>query len=202
MRRYGSSDFCPTQRAPDAGQASPPRRGFSTFGRVLTVSFSRQYRPAPVTQTFNPRQIALQLKITMNIEQYNYNELCYYTLAQDNSSFIHQHVVDAFAAQTADENDKPIRLTFALVGLYLNVEKKFNGKQVQLAHMKLGQVKKHWPIFSLPKDRGAVTVTNVIATPAGHERDEMIHRWCVSVWGAYCENRQAVSSLLSKHKII
>jgi hypothetical protein len=32
-------------------------------------------------------------------------------------SFIHQYVVDAFAAQQADEQTKPMKLTFALVGL-------------------------------------------------------------------------------------
>jgi hypothetical protein len=138
----------------------------------------------------------------MNTEQDIYSELCYYTLAHSDPAFIHQHIVDAFGAQTADENTKPIKLTFALVGLYLHVEKQFNGRQVQLAHMKLGQGKQQWPAFSLPKDRGAVTVVHVFAAPAGPERDGMIHQWCVSVWKAFRENRQAVSSLLIKHKII
>ncbi len=138
----------------------------------------------------------------MNTGQNLYNELCYYTLAHSDPAFIHQHVVDAFGAQTADENTKPIKLTFALVGLYLHVEEQFTGRQVQLAHMKLGQEKQPWPNFFLPKERGAVTVAMVFAAPAGPERDAMIHRWCVSVWEAFRENRQAVSSLLIKHKII
>jgi len=57
-------------------------------------------------------------------------ELCYSTLAHRDPSFIHQHVVDAFAAQNADEQTKLIKLTFALVGLYLHVETQFSGKQV------------------------------------------------------------------------
>jgi hypothetical protein len=61
-----------------------------------------------------------------------YNELCYYTLPHGDPAFIHQHVVDAFAAQTCSENDKPIKLTFALAGLFLYVEKQFTGRQVQL----------------------------------------------------------------------
>ena len=48
-----------------------------------------------------------------------YHELCYYTLTLGDPAFIHQHVVDAFAAQQADEQTKPIKVTFALVGLYL-----------------------------------------------------------------------------------
>lgn len=38
----------------------------------------------------------------MASEQETYNELCYYTLSHGDSSFIHQHVVDAFAAQSCD----------------------------------------------------------------------------------------------------
>jgi len=59
-----------------------------------------------------------------------YNELCCHTLSHDSADFIHQHVVDAFAAQDATTDDKPTRLAFALVGLYLHVEKRSFG-QVQ-----------------------------------------------------------------------
>lgn len=34
------------------------------------------------------------------------NELSYYTLSHGDPSFIHQYIVDAFAAQHADENPK------------------------------------------------------------------------------------------------
>jgi hypothetical protein len=138
----------------------------------------------------------------MNSEHDIYDELCYYTLAHRDTAFIHQHVVDAFAAQTANEDDKPIKLTFALVGLYLHVEKHFNGRQVQLAHMKLGREKRAWPVFFLPGNRGAVTVANVLDAPAGSKRDEMIHQWCVSVWQAFSGNRETIENLLRKNKII
>ena len=71
-----------------------------------------------------------------------YHELCAYTLAHPSPAFIHQHVVDAFAAQRATEQTKPIGLTFALAGLYLHVEKGFSGKQVQRAHMDMGRRKR------------------------------------------------------------
>src|SRR5438067_3221775 len=48
-----------------------------------------------------------------------------------------QHVVDAYAAQTARASTKPITLAFALVGLYLHLEKNQTGKQVQRVHMLL-----------------------------------------------------------------
>jgi hypothetical protein len=60
--------------------------------------------------------------INDDLEQYN--ELSYYTLGHpDKKYFIHQHLVDAYTAQKADENTKPIAITFDLVGLYLYVEK-------------------------------------------------------------------------------
>ena len=138
----------------------------------------------------------------METDQDAYNELCYYTLPLGDPAFIHQHVVDAFAAQTAGGNDKPIKVAFALVGLFLYVEKQFSGRQVQLAHMKLAQKKQPWPVFVLPAKRGAITVREVLAAPAGPARDEMIRRWCASVWNAFSESRPIVTDLLSKSGII
>jgi len=137
----------------------------------------------------------------MITEQETYNELCYYTLAHGEASFIHQHVVDAYAAQTVAEDDKPIKLAFALVGLYLHVEKQFNDRQIQLVHTKLGQAKQSWPDFFILKEQGEVMVEKVLAVPAGAERDDMIHQWCVSVWEAFSNNQQVVTSLLREHKI-
>ena len=105
-----------------------------------------------------------------------YNELCYYTLAHRDPSFIHQYVVDAFAAQYADEQTKPIKLTFALVGLYLHVEKQFSGKLVQRVHMDLAQQKRLWPSFALPNARGALTAADVLAVPTGSEATKRFMR--------------------------
>ncbi len=130
-----------------------------------------------------------------------YDELRAYTLSLGDPSFIHQHVVDAFAAQNYTEKDKPITLTYALVGLYLHVEKHFTGKQVQLAHTKLAQKKRTWPAFVIPADRGSITVQDVAAASAGPARDQMIDHWCESVWSAYSENHQTVVNLLNESGI-
>lgn len=87
-------------------------------------------------------------------EQEAYDEVRYYSLSLGDPEFIHQHVVDAFTAQCADEHTKPIAITFALVGLYLHVEKGLTGRQVQRAHMELARTKRTWPAFTLPTDRG------------------------------------------------
>ena len=130
-----------------------------------------------------------------------YDQLQAYTLAHDDPSFIHQHVVDAWAAQQAHEQTKPIGLTFALVGLYLHVERGWSGRQVQRAHQHLARRKHQWPSFSLPHDRGGITAENVLAAPAGPERDRAIDAWCASVWAAYGEHHEAVAKLLHQHGI-
>ena len=74
-----------------------------------------------------------------------YHELCAYTLSHGAPEFLHQHVVDAFAAQGASVESKPIGVTMALVGLYLHAERGFTGRQVQRVHMLLAQRKRQCP---------------------------------------------------------
>lgn len=138
----------------------------------------------------------------MTSEEESYQSLCAYTLTRGDPGFIHQHVVDAFAAQRADEQTKPIKITFALVGLYLLVERHFSGKQVQRAHMRLAQQSRTWPAFALPQRRGSVTAVEVMAAPEGPERDNAILAWCVSVWAAYAGSREEIAALLRRYGII
>ncbi len=130
-----------------------------------------------------------------------YDELQCYTLAHGGEAFIHQHVVDAWIAQHADERTKPIALTFALVGLYLHLERGFSGRQVQRVPMALGKHKKGWPSFELPRERGSVTALQAVAEAPGPERDRTIDAWCASVWAAFRESHQAVAALLKQHGI-
>jgi hypothetical protein len=120
-----------------------------------------------------------------NIDKYN--ELAYYTLGLQDECFVHQYVVEAHSAQFANAETKTISLTFALVGLYLSIEKSFTGKEVQKFHTIMSNQKTKWPDFTLPKNRGEVTIDEVLDTPEGHERNSMIRRWSHSVWMAYSE---------------
>lgn len=52
-------------------------------------------------------------------EQEAYNELSYCTLSHGGPSFIHQYIVDAYAAQHADEKSKPITVAFDICFLTL-----------------------------------------------------------------------------------
>ncbi|MBX7184628.1 MAG: hypothetical protein K1Y01_05720 [Vicinamibacteria bacterium] len=135
-------------------------------------------------------------------EQDAFDALCAYTLTRRDATFIHQHAVDAFAAQHADESTKPIRITFALVGLFLMTERQVSGKQVQRIHMQLGQRRETWPRFALPASRGTMTAIDVMKAPEGAERDAAIHAWGQSVWAAYSESREGVAALLRERGII
>lgn len=135
----------------------------------------------------------------MRKNQEDYDELSYYTLAHSDPAFIHQHIVDAYAAQTADKHTKPITLSFALIGLYLYLEKKFTGKGVQQAHMRLANKNKKWPIFLIPENIGSITVADVIKTKPGKERDAMIQKWCKAVWDAYSQDHKRVEKLINKY---
>ena len=129
-----------------------------------------------------------------------YDELYTYTFGRP--KFILQHVVDAHLAQTADTSSKPIGVVFALVGLYLHVERGFSGDEVQRAHRTLAQVKRQWPVIALPEYRGNIAPVDVLAAPAGPQRDAAIDQWCKAVWAEYQASRDVIVRLLREHRII
>lgn len=131
-----------------------------------------------------------------------YLDLSLYTLSHKSKDFIHQHIVDAYTAQTADKQTKPIALVYALAGLYLHLVQNYTGRQVQLAHIEMSKKTKVFNEITLPENRGQITVAEVLRTPVGFQRDEMIHNWCMSVWDAYSNEHNKVvemtKSLLQK----
>jgi hypothetical protein len=138
----------------------------------------------------------------MNDEEEAYHEVSAYTLTHGDRTFIHQHVVDAWAAQHAHTDSKPISVFFALVGLYLYVEQGFTGREVQRAHMQLARQPEPWPAVELPAVRGRITALDVLASPDGAARDMMIQAWAKSVWEAYAASRERVIELLRRRGIV
>jgi hypothetical protein len=129
-----------------------------------------------------------------------YHELYAYTMGRG-TDFILQHVVDAYAAQTATSATKPMKIVFALVGLYLHVEKQFSGRRVQRVHMLMGRRKREWPRIPLPQGRGELSVADVLAVAEGAERDLAIDAWCRSVWNAYADSRSIIVTLLDEETL-
>jgi hypothetical protein len=140
--------------------------------------------------------VCVKHSANMESQQDLYNQLACYTLTLGDKTFIHQHVVDTFAAQNADEHTKPITITFALAGLYLYLEKDYTGRQVQLAHIKMAERRKKWPAFELPEQRGDITITDVLKVPPGQQRDKMIRKWCESVWESYKQIHNEIAALV------
>jgi hypothetical protein len=93
-------------------------------------------------------------------------------------------------------------VVFALIGLFLHVEKNFTGLRVQQVHMQLGRKKHQWPAIVLPSQRGAITAADVLKVAEGPERDATISKWCQSVWEAYRANRQTIIELLQRHGVL
>jgi hypothetical protein len=58
-----------------------------------------------------------------------FSDLTCYTIAKQDPAFIHQHAVDAYAAQHGGGNTRPITLVFALRAL-LALEKGTPGRQL------------------------------------------------------------------------
>ena len=130
-----------------------------------------------------------------------YAELGAYTLSLGDPDFIHQHVVDTYGAQVQRPTDKPIRLVQSLVGLYLHVEHRFNGRQVQRVHTLLADRRPAWPVLELPVDRGRFTVLEVVQRAPGVDFNAAIEEWAASTWGAFTLHRTAVVDLLVAHGI-
>jgi hypothetical protein len=124
-----------------------------------------------------------------------YHQLSAQTLSDRDPTFPHQLAVDAYAAQHAGPDTKPITTAFALIGLYLVCERGFTGRQAQRAHMFLGRRRQEWPRIDPPVDRGAVTVADVLA--AGEDgRNEALPRWAGSVWAAWRDQHERIAVLV------
>lgn len=129
-----------------------------------------------------------------------HNELTVY--AMHRPGFLLQHVVDAWGAQTANAASKPIGIVFALAGLYLRVEKAYDGRSVQRMHQRMAAARRTWPRLSMPQHRGALTVEDVMAAPEGPARDRAIDSWCASVWEAWHDSQPWIRELMREFGVV
>ena len=194
LRRHSRSSICTPPLEPLG--SLPPMSGLL----YISVSDPRHRPPLGVAGTERPRCSLGADDDTMDNTDSDIAATLYaYTLERGDDAFVHQHVVDALCAQDADATTPPMRLVFALVGLYLHVERSQTGRQVQRVHAVLAQRKPVWPTLVLPPTRGALTAQDVLAAPAGPSRDAAIDAWCASVWTAYGPCRQAIVDFLQRY---
>jgi hypothetical protein len=131
----------------------------------------------------------------MLTDQEIYDELSFYTLGLRDKAFLHQNIVDAYAAQHFDDQTKPIAIVFALIGLYLTVEKGFTGRQVQQMHMRLARQRKLWPKLSSPIATAGITVADVLDASPIEPRHRAIQDWCAAVWEIWRPQRHVIVEL-------
>ena len=86
--------------------------------------------------------------------------------------------------------------------VYLYIEKKYSGRQVQLAHIQMSKNKKKWPTINLPKQRGDISISDVMNASPGEDRDSMIRKWCITVWQAFSDSHEIVAALIKTELIL
>jgi hypothetical protein len=121
-----------------------------------------------------------------------------YTLTLGDPEFIHQLVVDAYAASHVGPGSKPIQVVFAVVGLWLVNEHGYTGRQVQLAHMRMAPRTKHWPVWAPPDARAALTVADALEAPL-EARQAAIKQWNAAVWKTWLPMRDEVERVAREH---
>ena len=134
-----------------------------------------------------------------------FSDLSCYTVSRQDPAFIHQHAVDAYEAQHAGGGTKPITVVFGLVGLYLALEKGYDGRQVQRVHMQIARVRKDWPQLEPPEQCAAITVADVLRAAPGACRDAMIREWMAAVWEIWADRqewvRETIEGLVQSRRI-
>ena len=116
-----------------------------------------------------------------------------------------QLTIDTYGAQHAGGATPPIRVAYALAGLWLAIEHGFSGEEVRAVHRRMGHPTGSWPAFDAPPpDRDWMTVVDVAEvgvrqhSESGHAR--AAQRWAEEVWAAWLEvapgTDDAVESML------
>jgi hypothetical protein len=121
-----------------------------------------------------------------------FSDLSCSTVTRQDAEFIHQHAVDAYAAQHSGGTTRNITVAFGLIGLYLALEKGYTGRQVQLAHMHIARIQKNWPHMEPPVKPAGITVMDVPGAGTDAEKDAMIRRWMVAVWASWEDRKEWV----------
>ena len=119
---------------------------------------------------------------------------------------LHQLSVDTYAAQHAPRDPgggpPPIGVAYALVGLYLALDRGRSGLEVRAAHQRMGRPDATWPRLPAPASTGSMTVFDVAAagamadSSAGHGR--ALRAWAADVWLAWSAEHAAVDDLAGR----
>jgi hypothetical protein len=129
-----------------------------------------------------------------------YCELTSYTLTEASHEFIHQHVVDSYAAQHSGGITKNIATMYALIGLCLMIDHGLTGKQVQKVHMRMP--KRKWEKLDPPTDSKWMTIRDVLKAENSSERKALIRKWAISVWKSWKNYHDYIGNIAKKYLLL
>lgn len=110
----------------------------------------------------------------------------------------HQRMVDAYAAQHPGADGPRITLAFALIGLFLAIERGWRGDEVRDAHQALARQHREWPRFESPTARGSLTVFDVALAGSVEAHAAAVEDWSAAVWSAWRPAHEAVATLVDR----
>lgn len=128
-----------------------------------------------------------------------YDELTAFTQTGGDNDFIHQTAFDSYTAQHLGPKLKPIGGAFALIGLYMAFERGYTGRQVQLAHMALGNTRRDWPRFVSPQGQTVLTVADVVRGLSQENYRQRINAWGKAVWDWWKPEHERVAELIDRY---
>jgi Family of unknown function (DUF5946) len=111
----------------------------------------------------------------------------------------HQLLVDTYTAQHVGPNAAAITGAFALVGLYLALERGWSGLEVRDAHQALANRYRDWPRFAgAARAQAAVTVEDLALAATTSQYAETLHRWARAVWASWRDEHGLVRALVGE----
>jgi hypothetical protein len=113
----------------------------------------------------------------------------------------HQRAVDTYLAQHAGGPSSDLGVAFALIGLFLAIERGRSGIEIRREHERLARTRRTWPHLEPPTARGGVTVFDVAIAGSVEERTEAIERWSRSVWAAWSSHHATVEALVPPREV-
>ncbi|MBO9727273.1 MAG: hypothetical protein J7623_01415 [Chitinophaga sp.] len=124
-----------------------------------------------------------------------FQQLSARTFALEHPDFHHQLAIDAYSAQHAGGIAKGITTAYALIGLYLALELRYTGRQVQHIHSIIP--KQQWGPITPPGQPAAITVQEVLKAGTNDALYAAIRKWAKSVWDSWALHHEWVKEKAS-----
>ena len=107
--------------------------------------------------------------------------------------------VDTYAAQHSGDQTSALSLAFALIRLFLALERGASGLDVRTAHQKLARRNITWPRLERPLSVGSLTVQALADVASPQAYADQVQSWAADVWDAWGARHDEVAELVRQH---